>query len=120
MPRKKKVFTYDVIKVFHEKEVNAKNKVKLCIMRWSNAHYAVLENRRFFYDEYEDKWCPWKVAGITKDDFKIVMEKKDEIMQALEEAQAAIDKEKEEKKRLKEEEKQRKKEEEAKKKAEEK
>lgn len=86
MRTKKKKSKYNIkceeIKVLYVKEYAGKNKTVLRIVRWGNDK-PVIENRRFYFTIDYDEWRPMRVAPIGINEWKILIENKEEIEKLL-------------------------------------
>lgn len=62
------------------------NRLKLRVVRWDDAQ-PILEKRRFFYDEDDDVWIPMRNKGLNRGDLELIMQKQQEIMEVMKNAE---------------------------------
>jgi len=77
-------FEHDVLAIIHTKQIGDNNKIELRVVKWKNSSQPTLEYRRMFFDKNVDEWKMRKQAGISIEEWKILMEHADEIKVLLE------------------------------------
>ena len=74
-------FSAEVIRVLRSERVDAKNRLDLRVVKWSRSPYPVLEKRRVWEREGEDR--PSKTVGLNADDIRFIYDNYPDIINLL-------------------------------------
>lgn len=68
--------------------MDEKNRIDLRIVRWEVAHQRTLEKRRIWEKDGESRFR--KMAGLTFEDVKLIVDNSEEILNLLREGQSHV------------------------------